>query len=470
MSNENWLKFGDILLSVSSQAQILRSLNDTIQNSYFQNFCFKALKQHYQYRYLCFNDAAKWIEMFQERCSSITPETQLRLTAYLDLNNSFFNSTHNMQVNENGNSSSTITYNNTTNQNETKIDTSIKEDSIRKTGNTTTNNTTINTSRTQENIAKTGSITRQSADSTTASTTGAKNNSTSTKDDNISETTNSGFTGDIGVKTTNVVPSADTVTKTITTAIVPPMNASGYVAGQGQNQSIYADNITTSTPFDTTANYNSSVTENVTYNNLQRESNGNYKSNLTTETFGSFNVTTESYEPLKHVDERVTKTQQKRPENVDFNTVVTGVENSQDTGNTSSTGNETETYNNLTDTKNFNGLDDATHNIKVTNSTENNLTDTHRITGLDDATHNVNTENSLRKTGNDTTQDTKSSSSTTSGFSGDKSALYKNYIDAVEKSDFVVWFYRSFRDLFSVFYEMDDRNLTDVSNFENWEV
>lgn len=475
----------------------------------------------WRYNYLFVNDYDAWEQQFIDTMLKIKWEFDLRLSGYIEINSKWIDI--DVDITTDSESQNDINVSRETSQNATSItiNTSIVETSqngnntvsteMTESNNLTRNSTDTKTGKdtttndlsdkTTYNVtdAKTGTdITDKTGHDTetiniTLSKTGkdtrneAGNSTTQTVDDTVTTKTVDLTDGQIGVKTTSSVPSADTVIKEITTALNPPMNAVDGVMSQGDDKKINSDNLSANDPFTVNSQgYTSAATETIRYTNLQRESNGNYKQNITTDTYGEINTNTGLYEPLKNTHTGTETTTTGRPDGADYNTVVTGANNidttttydtkdvTSGTNNTDSTAKDTVTYDSATkrtgdETTTKSGTVavnyDTTDTITGTETAEktNNVTEsgessqTSRVEGMDDDSHNV--KNTVENTtnGTDTTTNTGSTSGSTKGHNRTKALLYQDFIDAINKSDFIGWFVNSFSPIFSVYLALDDR-------------
>ena len=481
--DKRWLKYGDLLENAETVEQLNEYLSLELEPNYDLRTAINAeLAHRYKYRYLFCNDYPAWLSTFHNVLLSIRLQYNLHKTAWMKLNADWIdtdflrNIQHNTTIGSN--TTTNVTAGNTATTTNTSITQSTTTPNTQSTSNTTVKDTSIYTDET----AHTGTDTTQNTGTNTVtpnltiSDSGTNSNTTTFKDDTVTSNTTATENGQIGVKTTASTPAADTVTKTIQTAVNPPMNATDGIAGQTSGaETIHSDNINTATPFEIGANgYISGGQETIVYNNLQREQNGNYKQNITTETYGQYNSTTELYEPLKQTTQSHTTTTVSRADGATVNTTTTSngtTGNTQtQTGNTQTTGNSTNTtqYNDK-NTLTHTGLDDNAHNVKTEQTVHNTGTETTKIEGLDDATHNLKTVNSGTTATTQTGTGTNALTGTDTGYNNNKSDNYLKFLTAISTAPFIDWVAKQFEQLFSEYYSCDDRDYLDISDFSEWE-
>lgn len=482
-ADKRWLKFGDLLLDNETVTQINEYLTMNLEQNYdIRNIILNELTHRYKYRYLCFNDSVAWLVMFDALVKSMRLEYVLHRDSWLKLNVEWIDTDFLREISRETTADDSRTSNTTIGNTQTTTNTSITT-STNTPNTTSTSNTTVNdTSKYTDTTAKTGTDRTSTTGTNTVTpnltiTDSGTNGATTTVTDNTVTTTNtSGDTGQIGVKTTATTPAADTVTKTITTAISPPMNAADSIAGQTSGaETIHSDNINNNTPFEIASNgYISGGQENITYQNLQREENGNYKQNITTETYGQLNTSTELYEPLKTTNTNTTTTTISRSDGATVNTSTqvngtTGNTQTQ-TGNTQTTGSSSDTVTyNTEQTFEHLGQDDATHNLNTMQQVSNTGTDVTRVEGLDDATHNLKIVGSGTNATTVTGTGTNEMTETDSGYNNNKSDNYLKFLTAISTAPFINWVGKQFEQLFSDYYCCDDRDYLDISDFTQWE-
>lgn len=288
-----------------------------------------------------------------------------------DYNNTTDNTVNRTQtVTDNGSNDSTTNSTGTNNITDHTANTKVIDTSIVETvdsGNDTfkTNDVTTDSS------IRTGSETDNSTKNDSNVKTGSVNHTKTGTEDRAysgSETsTDTGSNKQSGVRTTSVSPSATFTTKTITSNINTPMSTTSTLGMTGISSTGYRnDLITDTTPTSMDITKLSDAQQEVSFNSLDRESDGSYKKNVTTETIGATGSPLTTDTTNTNV-----KTFNGRKDTTTYNTTdKESYESVTDTGRESSE--NTHTYNSVKDDKN------GTSKLDQTTTKNNKTTVTHK--------------------------------------------------------------------------------------------
>ena len=513
----DWLKLGDI-----KKTDITNVLNNAFENTTDYNSAFvNYFISKNRYRYMFINNEHIVLDYMDNISQVLRPKLYKILQTELQTNPEF--ALFNHDLTNKGTLSNTQTG---TNSNTQTLNTSLKTDT--QTGLTTnnlTNKTTYNTSdektgtdvltqsqtgssetvttdtrRYKVENTKTGTETNNGEKSNNEDTTSTSNTHNTEDNNTVTHTENSKS----GVRTVTDTPCAQVITKTITTQLNAPQSLASVISGvprpngsEGVAQlSPVADNLVYTnnnqadfhpgTPLEVDSRHLTNVQENVSYPALARDENGNYKQNITKETFGEDTPT--GVEPLQD-NTKVTLTKNEGAEhNNETNSDVTS------TGkvNSKGTSKNTLTFTNRKDTQEYTGSDTSSNNLKVKvtpNTTTNNQTvynNTNSKSGDDTTTNTgtVNVANTNTLSGKDINTNTGAVTSTNTGtvgnqgtnntttnstseynnkgFTVDRSVLTESFINLLKNDGIFDWFLKQYEEVFSPSFCMDSREYEDV--------
>ena len=526
----DWLKLGDI-----KKTDITNVLNNAFENTTDYNSAFvNYFISKNRYRYMFINNEHIVLDYMDNISQVLRPKLYKILQTELQTNPEFALFNHNLT--NKGTLSNTQTG---TNSNTQTLNTSVKTDTNNtntttygktdtQTGLTTnnlTNKTTYNTSdektgtdvltqtqtgssetvttdtrRYKVENTKTGTETNNGEKSNNEDTTSTSNTHNTEDNNTVTHTENSKS----GVRTVTDTPCAQVITKTITTQLNAPQSLASVISGVPRpngsegvadlspvaDNLVYADNnqadFHPGTPLEVDSRHLTNVQENVSYPALARDENGNYKQNITTETFGQDTGT--GIEPLQENTKVTLTLNDGAQHNNESNSEVSS------TGkvNTKGTSKNTLTFTNRKDTQEYTGSDTTSNNLKVKvtpNTTTNNQTvynNTNSKSG-DDTTTNTGTVNvantntlsgkdinanigavtstNTGTVGNQGTNNTTTNSTSeynNKGFTVDRSVLTESFINLLKNDGIFDWFLKQYEEVFSPSFCMDSREYEDV--------
>ena len=526
----DWLKLGDI-----KKTDITNVLNNAFENTTDYNSAFvNYFISKNRYRYMFINNEHIVLDYMDNISQVLRPKLYKILQTELQTNPEF--ALFNHDLTNKGTLSNTQTG---TNSNTQTLNTSVKTDTNNtntttygktdtQTGLTTnnlTNKTTYNTSdektgtdvltqtqtgssetvttdtrRYKVENTKTGTETNNGEKSNNEDTTSTSNTHNTEDNNTVTHTENSKS----GVRTVTDTPCAQVITKTITTQLNAPQSLAGVINGVPRpngsegvadlspvaDNLVYADNhqadFHPGTPLEVDSRHLTNVQENVSYPALARDENGNYKQNITTETFGQNTAT--GIEPLQD-NTKVTLTLN---DGAEHNNETNSEVSSTGKVNTKGTSKNTLTFTNRKDTQEYTGSDTTSNNLKVKvtpNTTTNNQTvynNTNSKSGDDTTTNTgtVNVANTNTLSGKDINANTGTVTSTNTGtvgnqgtnntttnsvseynnkgFTVDRSVLTESFINLLKNDGIFDWFLKQYEEVFSPSFCMDSREYEDV--------
>ena len=472
----NYLKYGDLTFEEREKCfQYLYALDENTE-AMFEDMVYS----RYAARYLCCNSYEVFYNIIHNKLTEIQEPLAKAMELYsfkkqdtiispylekFESTNDTLNNTS-RTVSDIGTSDST---NNTTTSeeqsgtsNNKRIDTSITE--VTDTGNEKhkTDDKTTATS------VKTGSESDSGHTSDTNTKTGtvehSKRGTETTSYSGSESVTDNGSNKQIGVKTTSVSPSATFTTKTIKSNIDTPMSTTSALGMTGLDpKGTTNDLITSTTPTSMDTTKLSNAEQVVNFSSLDRESDGSYKKNITTETYGSGSTPLTTETTGKQVKEFNSRTDSK-----DYSSTDTDTYNTTDTSN--GTQDNTHTYNNVRDEQTGTSKLDQTTEKTGTQRTEHKDSESSGNYVEDKGTTSHTTEGTVASKGStnhtNTTEDTGKSTGNTKATSSRSGYLGNDRIDKmrtaytfyVELQPIIQHFVNYLEPCFAAVYEgLDDR-------------
>ena len=464
---EKYLKYKDLTTEqVNELYKTTLSMSNDLKNLFSTNISNK-----YYYRYLCCNSyepfkmifQAKLNECLTEMANAFALEQNYSPHDFIDTPINFTESTtgtatsnsesnSNDKVTNSGSDSTTGSNSQNSSSDVKDVDTSTYKESSIRTDNLkqSTNNSTVED--------KTGTDTTEMSSTRTPNLTSTA--SSTSIDNTVTETDTT--QGQMGVKQTTSTPAATFTTKTITSSVDTPNSTTGTVkVGASGVKSDVATNTTAGgMAYDSLTN----VTEAVSFTSLDRDSDLDYKQNVTIETWGQ-DKPEGGVQPLETTTS--SKVSVGRAEGSQYNQETSS--NTTQSGNEKNDGETTVTYD-TQNTSNFTGSIDNTgtqqnevtmeHNDSLESGKYKNVITSGETEGNSNSTTNYG--HVVDTTGSNTSNATSNTQSDTtlSGYNSTNRILMANevYKFYVDNPPFLEVFTERMNICFAAVYEgLDDR-------------